>query len=147
MGGTAAIAITEQMKEKGLRITPQRFAVYQNLLQREDHPTVEQILEAINQELPIASKASVYSALKTLQKVGLIREVLLQAGVTRYDAKVIPHHHFVCESCGAIADMGWQTLETLSMEQLPIPGRAHGYEVTVRGQCDRCLGPAGEKTV
>ncbi|WRH65732.1 MAG: transcriptional repressor [Planktothrix sp. GU0601_MAG3] len=57
------------MKQKGLRITPQRFAVYANLLSRYDHPTVDDILTEINRELPIASKASVYSAL-TVSAIG-----------------------------------------------------------------------------
>ena len=131
-------AIQEQMKAKGLRITPQRFAVYGNLLQREDHPTVEEILVEINRTLPIASKASVYSALTVLRKVNLVREVLLDEGVTRYDANVKPHHHFVCRQCGAIRDLDWEIFANLSQTQLPQGFWADSYEVTVKGVCDRC---------
>lgn len=133
-----ATAIKDTMKAKGLRITPQRFAVYANLLSRCDHPTVEQILTDVNSELPISSKASIYSALTVLREVGLVREVLLDEGITRYDAKVAPHHHFVCENCGAIVDLDWETFENVQLTKLPQGLRGTTYEMTVKGTCDRC---------
>jgi Fur family transcriptional regulator, peroxide stress response regulator len=130
--------IQQQMKAKGLRITPQRYAVYANLLARCDHPTVEQILNEVNQDLPIASKASVYSALTVLREVGLVREVLLDEGVTRYDGRTTPHHHFICLNCGGILDLEWDTFQNLPMKKLPHGLRGVCYEVTVKGQCDHC---------
>lgn len=133
-----ATDIREVMKCEGLRITPQRFAVYANLLKRQDHPTVEQILEDINAELPIASKASVYSALTVLREVNLVREVLLEEGVTRYDANVNPHHHFVCRQCSAIHDIPWQAFSCFDVSQLADTLQAESYEVTVKGLCKNC---------
>lgn len=130
--------IRGQMQAKGLRITPQRFAVYANLLSRSDHPTVEQILTEVNSNLPISSKATVYSALNTLREVGLVREVLLEEGVTRYDANVKPHHHFFCQACGAIQDIEWQTFRNIQLNKLPTGIQVENYEVTVRGRCKFC---------
>lgn len=137
-GQNRTTQISQQMKQKGLRITPQRFAVYANLLSRHDHPTVDDILTEINREIPIASKASVYSALTVLRSVGLVREVLLDEGVTRYDAKVEPHHHFVCECCGQIQDLEWNVFQNLQINPLPTGFRVNAYEITVKGRCDRC---------
>ena len=130
--------IEQQMRAKGLRITPQRFAVYANLLSRQDHPTVEQILTEVNENLPISSKATVYTALSVLREVGLVREVLLEEGVTRYDANVDPHHHFYCQVCGTIHDLEWDTFKTIQLSQLPHNLKAESYEVTVRGKCQNC---------
>ena len=127
------------MKEKGLRITPQRYSVYANLLSRSDHPTVEQILNDVNKDLPIASKASVYSALTVLREVNLIREVLLDEGVTRYDGRIDPHHHFVCLNCGSISDLEWNTFNDLPIKKLPNGMKGESYEITVKGNCDRCV--------
>ena len=55
----SAEKITETLKEKGLRVTPQRFSVYANLLSRSDHPTVEQIFEDLNKNFPISSQATI----------------------------------------------------------------------------------------
>lgn len=126
------------MKQEGLRVTPQRFAVYANLLERQDHPTVEQILEDVNADLPIASKASVYSALTVLREVNLVREVLLDEGVTRYDANMNPHHHFVCRGCGAIHDLPWQAFSSFDINHFSKDLLAESYEVTVKGLCSSC---------
>ena len=77
--------VVQILKSKGLRVTPQRFAVYANLLDRADHPTAEQILSDLNQNAPTSSQATVYLSLQTLRDSGLVREVLLEQGVCRYD--------------------------------------------------------------
>jgi Fur family transcriptional regulator, peroxide stress response regulator len=131
-------AIVQTLKAKGLRVTPQRFAVYANLLSRTDHPTVEQILADLNQHSPTSSQATIYTSLQALRTAGLIREVLLEAGVSRYDAKVEPHHHFQCQQCGSIEDISWDALPVVEFDRLRVGLQAQSYEVTVRGCCDRC---------
>jgi Fur family peroxide stress response transcriptional regulator len=130
--------IVHKLKEKGLRVTPQRFAVYANLLRRCDHPTVEQMLHDLNQAAPTSSQATVYASLQALCEVGLVREVLLEEGVCRYDANVAPHHHFRCRCCGKIQDIAWDRLQELAIGKV-LPGiLVESYEVTLRGFCDRC---------
>lgn len=130
--------VVQTLKAKGLRVTPQRFAVYANLLGRADHPTAEQLLSDLNQSAPTSSQATVYSSLQALRDVGLVREVLLEEGICRYDANVSPHHHFRCNCCGAIEDVAWEQFERIDLAQLRPGLQGHDYEVTVRGLCDRC---------
>ena len=130
--------IIKTLKAKGLRVTPQRFAVYANLLNRTDHPTAEQILADLNQDSPTLSQATVYSSLQTLQTVGLIRQVLLEEGVCRYDANTSPHHHFRCHDCGEIEDIAWETFSKIELNNLPSGLQVDHYEVTIHGVCDRC---------
>ena len=130
--------IVNTLREKGLRVTPQRFAVYSNLLNRADHPTAEQILGDLNQDAPTSSQATVYSSLQALRDVGLVREVLLEEGICRYDANVGPHHHFRCQSCGAIEDIAWEQFQNISLNKLRPGLKVEDYEVTVRGQCENC---------
>ncbi|MBE9057081.1 Fur family transcriptional regulator [Sphaerospermopsis sp. LEGE 08334] len=133
-----ANAIIQTLKSKGLRVTPQRFAVYANLLSRTDHPTVEQLLTDLNKDFPVSSQATIYSSLQALREVGLVREVLLQEGVSRYDANVQPHHHFCCQSCGAIEDIAWDTFQCIELKNLRPGLQGKTYEVIVQGVCDRC---------
>lgn len=130
--------IVDTLKAKHLRVTPQRFAVFSNLLGRDDHPTAEQLLKDLNKDAPTSSQATLYSSLQALRDVGLIREVLLEEGVCRYDANVELHHHFRCRCCGAIEDVAWEQFEQVSMETLRSGLKAESYEVTVHGVCDRC---------
>lgn len=131
-------AIVQRLKDKGLRVTPQRFAVYANLLHRDDHPTADQILQDLNGDAPRSSQATVYSALQALQQAGLIRDVLLEPGVCRYDANVEPHHHFRCRVCGTIVDLAWHSFTPLDLGQLAAAVEVEAYEITVQGRCDRC---------
>ena len=133
-----ANAIIKTLKSKGLRVTPQRFAVYANLLSRCDHPTVEQLRTDLNKDFPVSSQATIYSSLQALRDVGLVREVLLQEGVSRYDAKTEPHHHFYCRQCGVIEDIPWNTFECIELKNLRPGLKGETYEVTVQGICDCC---------
>ena len=76
--------------------------------------------------------------LKTLRDVGLIREVLLEEGVCRYDANVAPHHHFCCTECGEIEDIPWDSLKDITLNNLRSGLKVQRYEVAVYGSCDRC---------
>ncbi|MEO0349706.1 MAG: Fur family transcriptional regulator [Cyanobacteria bacterium P01_A01_bin.15] len=130
--------IVKLLKSKRLRVTPQRFAVYANLLARTDHPTAEQILSDVNKDVPTSSQATIYSSLQALRAVGLVREVLLEEGVRRYDANVDLHHHFRCTECGAIEDIPWEQFQAIDTKQLRPGLKVDNYEVTVHGVCDRC---------
>ena len=130
--------VVQILKSRGLRVTPQRFAVYANLLARTDHPTAEQILADLNRDAPMSSQATVYSALQAMREVGLVREVLLEEGISRYDANINLHHHFRCQSCGSIEDIAWDTFQDVDLNRLRPGLKAESYEVTVHGVCDRC---------
>jgi Fur family transcriptional regulator, peroxide stress response regulator len=130
--------IVKTLKDKGLRVTPQRYAVYANLLDRSDHPTVEQLLWDLNQDGPRSSQATVYSSLLALREAGLVREVLLESGVCRYDAKVDRHHHFRCSGCGRIEDIEWDSLAPVNLNKLPRHLQADQYEVIIQGRCGDC---------
>jgi Fur family peroxide stress response transcriptional regulator len=138
MASQTADAIVQTLKSKGLRVTPQRYAVYANLLGRTDHPAVDTLLVDLNRDSPVSSQATVYSSLQALQEVGLVREVLLEEGVTRYDANVSPHHHFRCRCCGQIEDVDWEVLPAPNFDRLRPDLTVEGYELTVQGVCDRC---------
>lgn len=131
-------AIIQILKDKGLRVTPQRFAVYANLLHRCDHPTAERLLYDLNQDAPTSSQSTVYTSLQALCQVGLVREVLLEEGVCRYDANVAPHHHFCCRCCGKIEDIAWEDLQGLTLDRIRRGLQVESYEVTLHGCCEQC---------
>ena len=92
-------------KEKGLKITPQRLAVYEILLRRKDHPTVEEIYEEVKEIYPFVSLATVYRTVETLEEMGFIKKVAYWGNSVRYDANIQEHDHLVCILCGSITDM------------------------------------------
>ncbi len=128
--------IEGQMRESGLKVTPQRFAVLEHISATCDHPTADEIFNAINKQFPRASRATVYNTVMALAQTGMITALCLDDGITRYDANLEAHHHFVCHSCRKIYDVASSEvhgkLEALTLHQV------EAYEVILRGRCQRC---------
>jgi Fur family peroxide stress response transcriptional regulator len=114
----------------GLRATPQRFAVLEYLARRSVH--------AINRRDPRASRATVYNSLCSLERAGLVREVVSEGTAARCDASLRRHHHFVCEHCGIVEDIPW--FELLSPAGAPPLGcrQVRRCDVVFRGVCENC---------
>lgn len=91
----------------GLRCTPQRTAVYDELARAEEHPTAEDIYRAVRPLRPRISLATVYKALEALVAVGVAARLPPVAGDSgaRYDARRDPHYHFRCLRTGAVHDL------------------------------------------
>ncbi len=97
--------IVSIFKEKKLKLTPQRLAVYNYLMSTDTHPSAETIYAAISEQYPTMSLATVYKALKTLASVNLIQELNVGEGNFRYDGTVTPHIHIQCLKCGKVNDI------------------------------------------
>lgn len=130
--------LSRRLREKGLRVTQQRVAVLEYLLATPRHPTAEEIEAGVNRLVPTTSRASVYNVLHSLKESGLIDEIVLDDAISRYDANLERHHHFICRACGAVEDIPWE-----SFPESPRPRLAGGhvvedFTVTLRGTCPRC---------
>ena len=108
--------ITSIFKEKKLKLTPQRIAVYKYLKSTHEHPSAETIYKALQPEYPTMSLATVYKALKTLVEVGLVQEINVGEGNFRYDGTVGQHPHIQCVQCGKVDDLSTLDLSSLNTE-------------------------------
>ena len=97
--------ITSIFREKKLKLTPQRIAVYKYLQSTKEHPSAEVIYRALQPEYPTMSLATVYKALKTLVEVGLVSEINVGEGNFRYDCASNCHPHIQCVSCSRVDDL------------------------------------------
>ena len=97
--------ISAVFKEKKLKLTPQRIAVYKYLCSTNEHPSAETIYKALQLDYPTMSLATVYKALKTLTEVKLIQELNVGEGSFRYDATIQSHPHIQCLNCGKVDDI------------------------------------------
>lgn len=103
-------------KEKKLKLTPQRLAVYKYLMSTKEHPSAEAIYKALQPDYPTMSLATVYKALKTLVEVDLIQEINVGEGNFRYDGTITPHPHVQCIHCGKVEDLDNFDLSYLNKE-------------------------------
>lgn len=88
--------IMDLLKEKGLKVTPQRLAILDAIRELKDHPPVERILDFIHEKHPSIATGTVYKVLDTLDKNRLIFKVKTENDIMRYDAITDSHHHLYC---------------------------------------------------
>ena len=104
--------IEEILREKKIKVTPQRMAVYTILKETKEHPNVEMIYQKLKPNYPAMSLATVYKTVDVLKTVGLVQELNVGEGGLRYDAMTKPHSHTYCESCNKVDD-----IENIPIEQ------------------------------
>jgi len=88
-----------------LRVTRPRVAVLSAV---HDHPhaDTDSIIRTVREDLGEVSRQAVYDVLHALTASGLVRRIEPTGSVARYESRVGDnHHHLVCRSCGAIADV------------------------------------------
>jgi Fur family peroxide stress response transcriptional regulator len=117
----------------------QRRAVFEAILEREDHPTADQVYDIVRADAPEIARMTVYRILGTLVRIGLVAKTCHPGSSARFDPKIRQHHHLVCLDCNGIID-----LEDERLNNVPRPDvRRLGFEITdyhihFRGRCAAC---------
>jgi Fur family transcriptional regulator, stress-responsive regulator len=127
------------LREVALRVTGPRLAVLSAV---HDHPhaDTESITGVVRERLGAVSHQAVYDVLRALTTAGLLRRIEPPGSVARYEARVGDnHHHVVCRSCGAIADVDCAVGDAPCLTA----SDDHGFaideaEVIYRGLCPGC---------
>jgi Fe2+ or Zn2+ uptake regulation protein len=130
--------IETQVREAGLKLTPQRFAVLEYLINTPEHPTADEIGAELNKHFPRASRATIYNTLNSLRDSGLIHEVFVEGYVARYDTNLDEHHHFVCRVCDKLEDIPLSSINGLKGFNLDKGYEVESYEIVLRGVCSTC---------
>jgi Fur family peroxide stress response transcriptional regulator len=126
-------------RQNGLPVTIQRRAVLEAILDRQDHPTAEQVYRAVRQDLPQISRMTVRRILSTFVSLGLVSKTCHPGSAARFDPKIQQHHHLVCLDCGAIIDVEDPRLNRIPWPKVnPREFTIQDYHVHFRGRCARC---------
>src|SRR5580704_4263534 len=120
----------ERLATSGFRFTPQRQHVYNVLLQKRDHPTVEEVFIRSKNGMPEISMATVYNCLDALVKCGLVRHVNLDRAATRYCPNMKEHSHFYCDQCGGIFDIDFPANGSRAGLKVPEGFKVKQFEVS-----------------
>jgi Fur family peroxide stress response transcriptional regulator len=133
-----AVKLEELFERAGLRVTPQRHDVLDFLVRRPVHATADEIFGALNKRDPRISRATVYNTLRDLARTGLVREVPGSGKAARYDANLVRHHHFICDSCNRVEDIEWFDIPVSSWQSAVGERNIREHEVVFHGTCLRC---------
>jgi Fur family ferric uptake transcriptional regulator len=127
------------LREVALRVTRPRVAVLSAVHDHPHHDT-DSIIRVVREDIGGVSHQAVYDVLRALTTAGLLRRIEPPGSVARYESRVRDnHHHVVCRSCGAIADVD------CAVDAVPCltASEDHGFaideaEVVYWGLCPTC---------
>ena len=129
----------KRSKEHGLKITPQRTVIYQELMKAKDHPTADDMYKRIVKKIPNISFDTVNRTLLTFSKIGIANIVEGYGQPKRYDPDVDIHHHFRCIQCGSIIDFHNKEYDNIMVpEEINKQFTVISKKVVLEGLCSKC---------
>jgi len=139
-------AFSRALRKAGLKVTPQRLAIFREVARSVEHPDAEMVFKRVRARMPTLSRDTVYRTLGLLEEANLVWKVGTVRGRGRFDAKMEPHHHFICSKCARVQDFASRSLNGL---KAPKEAQALGIVTSVRlqarGVCSSCAAPKRER--
>jgi len=129
----------DTLKETGVRITPQRHAILEYLINAMAHPTADDIYKALEGKFPNMSVATVYNNLRVFREVGLVKELTYGDASSRFDYVTTEHYHVICEECGKIVDFHYPGLDEVEAFAAQVTGfKINSHRLEIYGRCSDC---------
>jgi len=129
------------LRERGLRVTPQRQSVLEFLLEGSGrHWTADQLRSHLLPAMPGLARGTTYKVLDELVRAHLCEEMATEQGVSIYGMRLVPHHHFVCSVCHNWFDVDAEGIPGLNLRGLP-DAVVDEVKVIFEGRCPVCRTP------
>jgi len=126
-------------RQHKLKITPQRTAVYKELVNDKTHPTTDMIYRKVRVIFPSISFDTVNRTLISFAEIGLINAIECSGQGRKYDPDIRPHHHLKCTQCGGITDFYHQAFDNLKVPSRKLGAfKVTNKKVVLTGICPKC---------
>lgn len=130
---------SELLKESGLKATIQRLSILE-ILQESGHGTIDDIYMTVREKHASISLATVYKNIEMLIEKGVLAEVPIAGGKSRYEIKKHDHIHLICQECGSVED---EKMELMPREQLMRIAQKDDFflyqsQISLYGICRNC---------
>ncbi|MGY3751101.1 peroxide-responsive transcriptional repressor PerR [Vagococcus acidifermentans] len=129
----------EKLKASDIRITPQRNAILEYLIESHSHPTADEIYRALEDRFPNMSVATVYNNLRLFTEIGFVKEMSYGDASSRFDFTQTKHYHAICTKCGKIIDTFYPGLEDVEAATEKLTGfKIAEHRLELYGICPEC---------
>ena len=126
-------------RQRGERCTVQRRVILESVLELDNHPSADQIFDAVEERLPGIARTTVYRSLEHLARIGVITKACHPGRVARFDPRLDLHHHLVCLHCNDFIDFEDEMLNGMPIPDTSVSGfQVNDYRVQLRGICKKC---------
>jgi Fur family peroxide stress response transcriptional regulator len=126
-------------RKHGLKLTPQRIAIYKALVSTDSHPTADEVCQKVREEISNISLDTVNRTLLTLTEIGAAFQVEGTGQPRRFDGGLEDHQHFLCIKCGKVIDFQHDALGNIEIPD-ELEGKFQILRKTVylEGFCNEC---------
>ena len=130
------INIEKFLKENDIKPSYQRIKIYEYLIIKKNHPTVDKIYQELVIGIPTLSKTTVYNTLKLFVDKGIVIIINIEDNETRFDADVTLHGHFKCKKCEKVYDFNIDKTN-LNLEDIK-KFKIEETHIYIKGICKKC---------
>lgn len=144
INGSEVELLKKQLKDRGYKLTPQRRAVLDILIENEGrHLTTEEVYELVKKECPEIGLATVYRTLQVLEELNLVFKLNLDDGRNRYELvhgeEDHYHHHLICINCGKLIEVEGDLLDALEKQiEKKYDFKISNHILKFFGTCSKC---------
>jgi len=132
-------AFKAKCRAAGLKVTPQRMAVYEVLIKSNEHPSAEMVFRKVKRTLPNISLDTVNRTLLTLYEIGAAFAVEGSGDAKRFDGNLKNHQHFKCIKCKRIIDFHHKPFDNIAVpKSISRRFTVLRKSVYLEGICDLC---------
>jgi Fur family ferric uptake transcriptional regulator len=127
------------LKEKGLKITPQRLLIADIIHDARGHLTAGEIIGQVQAKMPGVNKSTIYRTLDILEEAGCVYKSELDHEFVYHHDDRGHHHHLKCSRCGKIVDCDETLLEPLQSSLIKkYDFRVDFKHMVINGICGEC---------
>jgi Fur family ferric uptake transcriptional regulator len=133
--------VIEILRERGLRMTPQRRAIVAEIMRTQGHISPTALVRRVQGEMPGVNASTIYRTLSLLEEVGVLAHAHLEGGAEYHRAEEPAHVHLACSNCGAEDDLSIG--ETRELASLIVARHDFEPDLThfaISGLCGECRG-------
>lgn len=132
-------AFRAKCRRKGLKVTPQRLAVYKTLVESTEHPSAEVVFRQVRKTFPNISLDTVNRTLLMLSEIDAAFVIEGSGSPKRFDGNLKAHHHFKCVKCKRIIDIWHEPFDDIQVpESIEEKFTVSRKAVYLEGICDKC---------
>ncbi len=128
------------IKQKGLKLTPQRRLILDILHKSSSHISAEDIIREVQKEMPGVNKTTIYRTLDLLEGIDCVYKSGVDGRYVYHHAEYGHHHHLMCSSCGKIIDCA----EDIFLPVEILLNKKYGFQcdlkhMIIKGLCSDCI--------
>jgi Fur family transcriptional regulator, peroxide stress response regulator len=121
------------------RRSQQRERILEILKETNAHPTADWVYKKLKEEIPDLSLGTVYRNLKVLAEQGYIQKLPFGSNFDRFEAKIAPHYHLVCEKCGLVEDFEMPQYSDINQKAEKMSTfKISRHRIDFFGLCEKC---------